>query len=405
MLGALGERAISLGLENGVAPVTDQWPPNAKADFVASLSHPIAYFKPRTIDSLQQIIVYCSTNGLPVVPVGGASNVVGAVLTTKPAVYVDLKSLNRIHLIDRLNCLVRCQAGILGADLEGSLEKEELTLGHYPQSLHMSTIGGWIATRAMGTFSGHYGGIEDSLLAVKVVLADGSLVETKAAPRIIGPTLAHLFVGAEGTLGVVAEVTLRVYRRAPKHKIAAWLLPDLRRGLATCRDVTQQGLQPALMRLYDSEDGSALMGEQRMAGDSVPLLIALEGIEDIVSAQFEAINKLVNAAGGTPTHDLATKWFDARYRMPSFLARGGEQGFIGDAIDVVAWWSDAEGAYHSIRRAILDAGASSCQAHFSHFYSQGVSIYFVVQVECDDDAEALRRHASIWQAAMAECQR
>lgn len=404
MLAQLGEQE-SLGIQDVGQPVIDRWPPGAKSSYAQSLPDPIAYFKPTRIDSLQQILAYCSANDLAVVPVGGASNVVGALLTSKPAVYVAVLGLNRIHSIDEVNCLVHCEAGIIGADLEASLEKKGLTLGHYPQSLHLSTIGGWIATRAMGTFSGRYGGIEDSVLAVKVVLADGSIVETQAAPRVIGPTLAHMFIGAEGTFGVVAEVTLRVYRRPAATKIGAWLLPDLRRGLATVREVVHQDLHPALMRLYDRQNGSSLTVDGHLNSDeAVPILIALSGAETVVAAQFDAVGSLIAGAGGQPAHELAAKWFDTRYRMPSFLARGTEQGFIGDAIDVVVWWSQVESAYHTIRQVILDAGASSCQAHFSHFYGQGVSIYFVLQVEVDDDLEALRRHARIWKAVMTECQ-
>lgn len=119
-------------------------------------------------------------------------------------------------------------------ELELWLNDRGCTTGHYPQSLPLATVGGLVATRSSGTFSSRYGSIEDLVVGLQVVLADGSIIENKPVPRAsTGPRLFDLFIGSEGTLGVITKVTLKI---AP--------LPEVRRF----RGVTFTGLEEGWRR-------------------------------------------------------------------------------------------------------------------------------------------------------------
>jgi alkyldihydroxyacetonephosphate synthase len=382
----------------------DAWPLWVKATLGVAPGAPNME-EPASVDELREIVSACAREGRSVLAVGGASNVVGCLYSSEPCTYVSTRKLNRVLEIDVENCTVTVEAGAYGGELERALNTQQMTLGHYPQSLEISTVGGWIATRAMGTFSGRYGGIEQSLLALAAVLADGSLLETPLAPRAVGgPSLAAMFVGAEGTFGVVTRATLRIYPIAEAHVHDAWVLPSLPAALDVARRLVQHGLAPAMLRIYDDAESGALMaGQTRIEGGSA-LILAFEGEPEVVAAQHDAARRAMSAAGASSCTPLAVAWFERRYNAPAFLTRIREQGFIGDAIDVVVPWSLALEAHGTITAAIREHGASACYGHFSHFYHQGSSIYFIFEVEARDDEQAAQRYGEIWAAVMARAE-
>src|SRR5437899_8157762 len=163
---------------------------------------------------------------------------------------MDMRARDRVLEIDETNLICTCEAGVNGYALEQQLNARGLTLGHYPSSLPGTTVGGLIATRSSGQESSRYGNIEDMVLALGVVLPDG----TYAAPRpglrsAVGPALHQLWVGAEGGLGIVVEAVLRVHR-LPEATIGnGYAFPDLASGLECMRAVMQAGIRPQLMRL------------------------------------------------------------------------------------------------------------------------------------------------------------
>lgn len=387
-------------------PLThDSWPLWVKATLDSAVE-PENMVEPESIEDVRRLVGECAREGRSIVAVGGASNVVGCLFSSEPCIYMSMRKLNRVHAVDVENCMVTVEAGAFGGELERELNTHGMTLGHYPQSLEISTVGGWIATRAMGTFSGLYGGIENTLLGLSVVLADGSLLQTPLAPRTVGgPSLAMNFVGAEGTHGIVTSATLRIFRAAEAHVHDAWVLPSLPEALALGRTFVQRGLHPAVLRIYDGSESRALLAAHADAADGCVLIVAFEGAPEVVEAQYGAARRALVAAGAGPCTDVAEAWFERRYHPPGFLTRIRERGFIGDAIDVVAFWSGVLEAHDAISAAIREHGAATCFAHFSHFYHQGSSIYFVFEVEAADDQTATERYGEIWAAVLETCQR
>src|SRR4029079_1665234 len=153
----------------------------------------------------------------------GRSGVSGASVPAFGGVVVDLTAMHGIIDIDAVSGVVEGWAGTFGPDLETELRQRcAMTIGHYPQSFDIATVGGWVACRGAGQYSTRYGKIEEIAVGLEVVLADGSVVRTGGAPAAaVGPDLDQLFIGSEGTLGIVTRVWLRGHPRAAAERRAA----------------------------------------------------------------------------------------------------------------------------------------------------------------------------------------
>ena len=149
--------------------------------------------------------------GTAVIPYGLGSGVCGAVVAGRDQVVIDMSRMARMVEINDTSLTATVEAGMRGSDFEASLEARGLTMGHFPQSIELSTVGGWCATRAAGQFSTLYGNIEDMLLGCEFVIPGGEVLRLPAVPRAsTGPDLKQLLLGSEGTLGIFTELVLRV---------------------------------------------------------------------------------------------------------------------------------------------------------------------------------------------------
>ena len=160
------------------------------------------------------MLALCHHERVPVTPAGGRSGVCGASIPLFGGVALDLCGLAGVVDVDTLSLVADIRAGTFGPDVESALRGGSgVTLGHWPQSMDLSTVGGWLACRGAGQYSNRYGKIEDMVIGLEVVLADGRVVRTGGhGPRsATGPDLTQLFVGSEGTLGVITEGRFRVH--------------------------------------------------------------------------------------------------------------------------------------------------------------------------------------------------
>ncbi|MFN8475544.1 MAG: FAD-binding oxidoreductase [Anaerolineae bacterium] len=145
---------------------------------------------------------------------------------------LDLSALTQVHWLDESGLVVKVDAGKLGIELERELDSRDYTLNHSPQSLDRSSVGGCVSTRASGQFSSRYGSIESLVVALTVVLPAGEIVATPLAPRAaLGPYLRHVFMGAEGTMGVVVDVTLKIFAQAEHRRLETLRFPNVAAGL------------------------------------------------------------------------------------------------------------------------------------------------------------------------------
>ena len=349
--------------------------------------------RPNDFDGVSALL----RSGRRVVPMGGRSGVCGALAPAEGDLVLDLSALDHVD-IDADNLIVRAGAGVNGLTLEGRLNAAGLTLGHYPSSLPVATVGGLVSTRSSGQESSRHGGIEEMALGLTVALADGTIVEARTQPRsAVGPALHQAFIGAEGALGVVLEAVLRVHRLPEAVIGRGWRMPAVRPGLEALREVMQHGLRPLVLRLYDPED-SAFQG----FANGCLLVAASAGPRKLAEAEASLFADLLESKGGEAlgeepwTHWLAHRFDLSAERLTDFLEPTGS---YLDTIELAATWTALPALYEEVK-AHLAATAGVALCHFSHGYAQGCCAYFTFAGSTPDEAEAEAVYLEAWRGAM-----
>ncbi len=229
-------------------------------------SRPALVARPTDTAQVSAVVALCDAAQVPVTPAGGRSGVCGASIPLFGGVALDLCGLAGIGDVDETSLVADLRAGTFGPDVEAGLrDGHGLTLGHWPQSMDLSTVGGWLACRGAGQYSNRYGKIEDMVLGLEVVLADGRVVRTGGrGPRsATGPDLTQLFVGSEGTLGVITEGRFRVHPVPVGEGRRAFGFASFADGLDACRRILRRGSTPAVLRLYDADGVRAVVRRAR----------------------------------------------------------------------------------------------------------------------------------------------
>ncbi|MFW9975638.1 MAG: FAD-binding oxidoreductase, partial [Candidatus Thorarchaeota archaeon] len=384
----------------------DAWPlseAKIRAGEILPLADLIVY--PETVDHISKILVVANELKIPVIPVGGGAGTCGGTLPIYGGIQLDLKRLDKIIEIDQTSMLVRVQAGVVGIDLEEEVNRFGYTTGHTPTSLRASNIGGFIATRSGGSMSSLYGKIEDLTLGLQVVLPNGSIIESKAVPRhSVGPDLRQLFIGSEGTLGIITEATLRLFPIPEEQRFRSISFPDVHSGLEAIRNIFRAGILPSVVRLYDPEDAafSFSMHFEFEEGHCM-LLLAFDGNPKKIDIDEEQSVKICLGLGGIDRGEGPSKrWWEHRYDMyyPTRLTTSGYA--IGDTIDIVATYDKLENVYYAMKEA-MEAEDAVVMSHFSHMYQNGGSIYMIFFTSQPDAETAWTVYKKIWDAGVAAC--
>ncbi len=375
-------------------PMAVKWRQQGKRPYA-----PEAVVRPHSVKEVSQVMRWASEHSIPVTPWGAGSSVTGAPLPITGGISLDLSALNRVLAFDETNLLVKVQAGMMGHRLEAVLNERGYTLNHSPQSLDRSTVGGWVATRATGQFSSRWGGIEDLLVALTAVLPTGEIVESIFAPRAsVGPDLRQLFIGAEGTLGVVVEVTLKIFPTAPARLFDTLRFNTVTEGLQAMREIMRAGLRPFLIRFYDEDESRHAVRDTNFSGCA--MFLGCEGVETVASAEQAACVDICCAVGGESLgSDAAMGWMNRRFDFSTIENLLAERGGVAETIEVAHFWDSIEPTYRALKEALAPL-ADQVLCHFSHAYPQGTSLYVILLGRVDDDAAAEARLRKIWAVAM-----
>lgn len=360
---------------------------------------PLCVARPTSVAEVQSVVRACTASATPLIPFGLGSGVVGGVIANSDAVVLDLSGLDRVRGIDETNLLATFDAGVRGADAEAAVAERGLTIGHWPQSVAVSSVGGWVATRASGQFSTAYGNIEDIVYAIEAVLPDGGVVTLGRGPRAsAGPDLRALMLGSEGTLGVITGVTLSLRRAAPARQGAVFEVADMAAGIELQRQIVQAGWRAPVMRLYDRRESARLDAR----ASACLLLLIHEGPAEAVAAEGLAVRAMAEAAGATlAPADIADHWLSHRNNVPSwdvFMARN----LVVDTIEVSAPWSAIGQVYDdAVARLARLPGLIAGSAHSSHAYRSGLNLYFTFAIQCGSPEEMEAAYRSGWREVMA----
>ena len=239
-------------------------------------------------------------------------------------VSLDMQRMNKILWVDRENMMACIEAGAIGQDIADKLEKVGLTMGHHPDSEEFSSIGGWVSTRASGMKKNVYGNIEDIVVNFKLVTPTGILQTGGDFPRIsAGPAVMQMAMGAEGTLGVVTEVLVRLRAKPVTQKYSSVVFADFTHGVMAMREVARRRCAPASIRLMDNmqfQFGQALKAQsdnpmrdeimgtiqkaylfnwEKLEQDKMcAATLLFEGTEEEIEAQERAVMDVCKQYGG-----------------------------------------------------------------------------------------------------------
>ncbi len=344
-----------------------------------------AVARPATTGEVAAVLALCNEARIPVTAAAGRSGVCGASVPLHGGVVLDLTGLSGIVGVDAESMVLDVAPGTFGTWLEDTLRSDHgATLGHWPQSIDLSTVGGWLACRGAGQMSTRYGKIEDMVVGLDVVLADGREIHTGGWPRAaVGPDLTQLFVGSEGTLGIITGARLRLHPAPPTEKRAAYAFTGFAAGLDACRRILHRGATPAVIRLYDAIEGDRSF---QTGPDRHVLLVMDEGDELIVNAMMAVVAE--ECAGAELLDpELVERWLGHRNDV-SALEALIRRDYVVDTMEISAEWARCAPIYEAATAAIRAVpGALVASAHQSHSYPDGACLYFTFAGQPPADAK------------------
>ncbi len=368
----------------------DWWPISIKWAIGGSVpALPAVVAQPASTEEVARIIAVCDEFHIPATTSAGQSGVCGGAVPLFGGVVIDMTAMAGIRDIDDTSLTVRAAAGTFGPPLEKELRRNGFTLGHWPQSFEISTLGGWLACRSAGQYSTRYGKIEDMTRGLEVVMADSTVIHTGFnAPRAAaGPDLNQLFMGSEGTLGVITEARLSIHPVPESSDNRTWIFSNFLDGLEACRMILRRGARPAVMRLYDDTESTLHF----KTSNGCALIIYDEADPGLLSWTLQVVDEeCASHHGILGDEDLVSQWFEKRNDV-SALAPLYKAGIVVDTIEIAASWKNLPGLYNSCMdalKALPDTLYAS--AHLSHSYNDGACIYmtFAGQPAGNEEAES-----------------
>jgi alkyldihydroxyacetonephosphate synthase len=357
--------------------------------FRGDFQHPpdfVAY--PREESDVERVLEWCEAERVAVVPYGGGTSVVGGV---EPhvgsgyagAVSLDLSALDRVLEVDDVSRAARIQGGASGPGLEAQLAEHGLTLRHFPQSFELSTLGGWIATRAAGHFATVWTHIEDFVESVRAITPVGEWESRRLPGSGAGPSPDRMLVGSEGSLGVITEAWVRVQPR-PTHRASAGVrFGTFMAGAECVRALSQSGLHPSNCRLIDPSEASLTFAGD---GSFALLVLGFESVDHEVGALLERALAICAEHGGEAGERRASgvgAWREAFLRAPYLRDTFVAVGVLSETFETAITWERFPALHERMMAAAHAApdgvaGAARVSCRFTHVYPDGPAPYYTV---------------------------
>ena len=355
---------------------------------------------PRGERDVEAVLEWAASANIAVIPYGGGTSVTGGVQCEVPerfdgAVSLDLGAMDRVLQIDDVARAASIQAGATGPALERQLKALDLTLRFYPQSFELSTLGGWIATRAGGHFATVETHIDDLVESVRAVTPSGAWESRRLPGSGAGPSPDRMLLGSEGILGVITEAWVRVRPRPKAHSLAAVRFAEFARGIDALRAIAQSGLRPSNCRLIDAEEARMTGASD---GNSALLVLGFEAADATLVPVGELLDRALvlcadeggewdegairrpGPGGESGSSDAVGAWRTAFFRAPYLRDAFVSMGILSETFETAITW-ERFGALHAAvmaaaGEAIGAAGRVTCRV--SHVYPDGPAPYFTV---------------------------
>ena len=344
--------------------------------------------RPRREADVEAALQWAAGANVAVIPYGGGTSVVGGVEPRIPGTFdgaasLDLGALDRVLEVDPVSRAARIEAGASGPRLEEQLGAHGLTMRFYPQSFELSTLGGWIATRAGGHFAIGPTHVDDLVEAVRAITPTGTWASRRLPGSGAGPSPDRMLLGSEGILGVITEAWVRVQPR-PSHRAGRTVrFASFLAGAEAVRAVVQAGLRPANCRLIDALEAESIPTHPAGDGERAVLVLGFESTDHDVGPDLARALELCRAQGGEPDDpagDGAGAWREAFLRMPYLRDMLVRLGILTDTFETAITWERLPAFHEAVvgatRAALGEPSRVTCR--LTHVYPDGAAPYFTV---------------------------
>ena len=356
--------------------------------------------RPGSAQEVSAILKVANYYKLPVHTWGGGSGSQGGALPMAGGIILDTKRMNKLIEIDLESRTITAETGMIFQQLEWYANEKGFSCMHIPSCLTCGTIGGALGHRGIGILSTKYGKIDDMCVSMEVVLPNGDIINTLPVPKhAAGPDLNQIFIGSEGTLGVITKATFKLFEQPECRKHRAFLFPDMTSGFAAGRDIMQK-VKTSIMRFFDEAETVSII--KKILGFEKKgcfMNVTCEGIERIVDVEMDIVVEICKKYGAQDLgSEYGEKWYENRI---TFFYPGHIMDIpqMFGTMDTVARFKDVEKIYWAMKNAIeTNFPGVRFIAHCSHWYEWGTMIYdrFILDNPPADPDEAIRLHNRIW---------
>lgn len=367
---------------------------------------PDVVLNPISEEDIIAIMNFCKEHLIPIVPVGGQSSVTKGLETPNGGIALDMtKHMNEVLDVNPINMTVKVQAGIYGPALESFLNDRGFSCGHFPQSFEYSTVGGWVAARGAGQASTGYGNISELTVALKALTPAG-VIENKDFPdHAQGWDMHSVFIGSEGTLGVITEVTLKIFKLRPQNTAyASFVFKDFESAVNAMREIMQtESGKPHLFRISDSEETDVAFKtkgfEEKFSNKVLKALgylpeqrclmfTSVEGDKKYTKLVKKKIKQIARKnkgfyIGGGPTKSWLKQRFSSAYMREPMM----DLGIMTDTIETAVTWDNLIALHTAVRKYVKIREQTVLMSHISHVYSNGANLYFTFLSPMDKGRE------------------
>lgn len=383
---------------------------------------------PHNAEQVRELLQFAHQHNIDVIPYGGGSSVVGHInprAGQQPVLTISLAHLNCLQDLDRESQIATFGAGTPGPLVESQLKPYGYTLGHFPQSWELSTLGGWVASRSSGQQSLRYGRIEQLFAGGHLETPSGPLDIPAIPASSAGPDIREMILGSEGRLGIITDVKVRVTPLPEQEAFYVVFFPNWEEAIRAVRTLVQRRIPLSMMRLSNARETwtqlqlaghpaaitllEKYLGLRGARSDKCMFTFGITGSKAFCKAAMDLTRPVIREFEGVYTGTyLGRKWQENRFRSP-YLRHGlWENGYAVDTLETAVNWSDVTRTMNAVERALQnglnDVGEKvHVFTHLSHLYPQGSSIYTTYVFRCADSyAETLQRWQTLKRAASAE---
>jgi len=338
---------------------------------------PDAVCFPNNNQEVQDILVFAEQENIDLIPYGGGTSVAGHInpqASERAIITVNMSHMNQLLQLDKASNIATFGAGTPGPMVEAQLRAQGYTLGHFPQSFELSTIGGWVASRSSGQQSLRYGRIEQMFAGGSLKTFEGTMELPTFPASSAGPDLREIVLGSEGRFGIISEVKVRVSKLAEQEQFTVLFFPAWQAASQFCQQVVQQ--------------------RRGAKQEKCMLTLGLTGSKQQIRASKAQLKPLIKKYKGISTGNiLGKRWAENRFKFPYLREALWLKGYVVDTLETATDWQNVENLMQlvesNLRETLKDEGENvHVFTHLSHVYSQGCSLYTTYLFRNGEDYQA-----------------